>query len=223
LQSKSQKKIIIAEANGDFVDFIFSFLTMPLGSAVKLLGSNSFAGCVGNLYKSVENLDPTSVLLNPGIAPQFGCPNQPLNIPHLQPPCTTYYYSPYCSNPRFTGGGISKSPISSTTQKAVNALDPREGAVGFMKRGILYGVGDDLKVKPLSGNSLLSYLKELCLPLHDLEVKVISIGEAEVKIAMILSLNLLSFMLFLTSLILFTCGVGFEVPWSILGIKIYLD
>jgi hypothetical protein len=63
----------------------------------------------------------------------------------------------------------------------VNALDPREGAVGFLKRGKLYGVGDDLKVKPLSGNSLLSYLKEFCLPLHDLEVKVISIGEAEVR------------------------------------------
>jgi hypothetical protein len=59
----SQEKIIFAEANGDFVDCIFSFLTMPLGSIVKLLGPNSFAGCVGNLYKSVENLDPTSVLI----------------------------------------------------------------------------------------------------------------------------------------------------------------
>ncbi|MCH81299.1 30S ribosomal protein S18, partial [Trifolium medium] len=90
VQSKSQKKMIFTEANGDFVDFIFSFLTIPLGSIVKLLGANSFAGCVGNLYKSVENLDPMSVLLNPGIAPQFGYPNQPLNIPHVEHPA--YYY-----------------------------------------------------------------------------------------------------------------------------------
>jgi hypothetical protein len=88
LQSNSQKKIIIAEANGDFVDFIFSFLTIPLGSIVKLLGPNSFAGCVGSLYKSMENLDLTSVLLNPGVTTQFGCPNQLLNIPHSIPPCT---------------------------------------------------------------------------------------------------------------------------------------
>ena len=46
LQSKSQKKIVTAEADGDFVDFIFSFLTIPLGSIVKLLGPNSFDGCV---------------------------------------------------------------------------------------------------------------------------------------------------------------------------------
>jgi hypothetical protein len=75
VHSKSQKKIIFAEANGDFVNFIFSFLSTPLVSIVKLLGANSFAGCVGNLYKSVEYLDPKSVLLNPGIAPLFGCPN----------------------------------------------------------------------------------------------------------------------------------------------------
>ncbi|PNY01777.1 hypothetical protein L195_g025078, partial [Trifolium pratense] len=127
LQSKSQKKIITAEADGDFVDFIFNFLTMPLGSIVKLLGCNTFAGCVGNLYKSLENLDPTSVLLNPA---------------HL--------------------------------------LDPKEGAVGFVKRATLYGVGDDLKVKPLAANSFLPYLKELSVPLDDLEVKVISFGETEV-------------------------------------------
>ncbi|XP_057452193.1 uncharacterized protein LOC130744013 [Lotus japonicus] len=38
VRSKSQNKIIFAEANADFVDFIFSLLTIPLGSIVKLLG-----------------------------------------------------------------------------------------------------------------------------------------------------------------------------------------
>jgi hypothetical protein len=90
VQSNAQKKVVFTEDNGNFVDFIFGFLTIPLGSIAKLLGANSFAGCVSNLYKSVENLDPVSVLLNPGIASQFGCPNQPLNIPHVDLP--TYYY-----------------------------------------------------------------------------------------------------------------------------------
>ncbi|WJX49077.1 hypothetical protein P8452_35559 [Trifolium repens] len=198
--SKSLKKIIFAESNGDFLDFVFSFLTMPLGSTVKLLGANSFAGCVGNLYKSVEYLDPTSVLLNPGIAPQFSCPNQPLSIPHLQPPPTTYYYGAgtpqvdynICFDRCFTnlrpieGGVISKTKESIYEAKILTALDPlspnrsKEGDVGFVKRSAtLYGVGDDLNVKPLSVNSFLSYLKELSLLLDDIEVKVISIGEAE--------------------------------------------
>ncbi|GAU38151.1 hypothetical protein TSUD_263750 [Trifolium subterraneum] len=64
-------------------------------------------------------------------------------------------------------------------------MDPRssnrskEGVVGFVKRERLYCVGDNLTVKPLSANSCLSYLKELGIALHDLEVKMISIGEAE--------------------------------------------
>ncbi|PNX85378.1 hypothetical protein L195_g041447 [Trifolium pratense] len=133
---------------------------MPLGSIVKVLVANSFAGCVGNLYKSVENLVPTSVLLNPGVAPHFGCPNQPLNIPDIQPPLTTYYYG--------TGLPLQVSPNKS-----------REGVVGLVKKAALYGVGDDLTVKPLSANSCLSYFKESSIPLDDLEVKVISIGEVE--------------------------------------------
>jgi len=172
VQSKSQKKVIYAEANGDFVDFIFSFLTMPLGSIVKLVGPNSFAGCVGNLYNSVENLNPVSVLLNPGIAPQFGCPNQPLNIPQVEHP--TYYY----------GTGTSKRKRDPRSLIALNPRSPnrsKEGVVGFVKREGLYCVGDDLKVKPLSVFSHLSFLKELSLPLDDLEVKLISIGEVEVK------------------------------------------
>ncbi|XP_045833810.1 uncharacterized protein LOC123924876 [Trifolium pratense] len=175
VQSKSLKKLIFTEANGDFVDFIFSFLTIPLGSIVKLLGANSFAGCVGNLYKSVENLDPTSVLLNPGVAPQSGYPNQPLDIPHVEHPA--YFYETFYIGK--TKGWFTKDKSSLIRARQLIAMDPREGAVGFVKRAALYGVEDDLKVKPLSANSFLSYLNELSLSFDDLEVKVISIGEAE--------------------------------------------
>lgn len=234
IQSKSQKNIIFAETNGDFVDFIFSFLTMPLGSVVKLLGPNSFAGRVGNLYKSVENLDCMSVLLDPGIAHQFSCLNQPLNIPEVQPPPTTYYYGIGTPKTEYSrslhryiqGGVISKSKGSIYKAKSLIAMEPRslngsrDDATGFVKRAALYGIGDDLRVKPLSSDSFLSYLKDLSLPLDDLEVKVISIGETEV--------TWLSFIpkyifFILVPLIHYICGAGFELPWSILDIKIYLD
>ncbi|KAK7286868.1 hypothetical protein RJT34_22189 [Clitoria ternatea] len=201
IQSKSQKKIIFAEVNEDFVDFIFSFLTVPLGSIVKLLGGNTFVGCVDNLYKSVETLDSSwctesrSVLLNPGVAPQFSCPKQPLNIPNVETPPIYYYYGEgtfeddYPFNTRretiIEGGVISKSDRSIISVRRLTALDPRspkrlkESVVGFVKRPALYAVGDDLIVKSVSSGSCLVYLKELSLPLDDLEMKVISIGEAE--------------------------------------------
>ncbi|AES86950.1 DUF674 family protein [Medicago truncatula] len=183
IQSKSQKNIIFAETNGDFVDFILSFLTVPLGSIVKLLGANSFAGCVGNLYKSV-----------------FGFQNQPLNIPVVLTPSIAYYYGTgtpkigsvhgishgiYYNTEelKIEGGVISKSERSIYNAKSLTALDPRSlngsKVMGFVKRARLFGIDNDLRVKPLSTNSFLLYLKELSLPLDDLEVKVISIGEAE--------------------------------------------
>ncbi|MCH84105.1 DUF674 family protein, partial [Trifolium medium] len=143
------------------------------------------------------------------VAPQFGCPNQPLNIPHAIPPCTVYYYGTETRkrmrDHHYNNTGkekiqevISKSCESVFYRRNVTALDPKVGTVGFVKRATLYGVGDDLKVTPLAANSFLSYLNELRLPLYDLEVKVISIGEAE-------ALSLLG--AFLTSKFTFTSGL----------------
>lgn len=203
VRSKSHKKIIFAEANEDFIDFMFSMLSIPLGSILKLLDGNSFIGCVDNLYKSVQTLDSLwctdsrSVLLNLGVAPQFGFPKQPLNILDVGLP--TYYYGTgrpetykdyngYQRTREVTieGGGISKSQGLIIKARTLFALDPRspdrskEGVVGFVKRPALYVVGDDLSVKSLSADSCLFYLKELNHPLDDLEAKVISIGGTEV-------------------------------------------
>jgi len=184
LQSKSQKKIVIAEADGDFIDFIFGFLTIPLGSIIKILIPNNFPGCVGNLYKSLKNLIPMSKLLHPCIAPHFGCPNQPLDIFPLKFP-DYYYYGIHHNDDdddyNTIEEVISNLPVSIVNRRSVIELDPREGAVGFVRRATLYVVGDDLEVKPLAANSFLSYLKELSLPLDDLEVKVITIDEDEVR------------------------------------------
>ncbi|XP_057745363.1 uncharacterized protein LOC130963248 [Arachis stenosperma] len=196
VQSKSQNKVLFAESTEDFVDFMFSLLAIPLGSVIKLLNGNSLIGCVDNLYKSVETLhsswctESRFVLLNPGIVPQFGCLNQPLNIPDVEP---TYYYGKgvYEKDNHYgrievprSGGVISKSDHDIVSAKRLTALDPRspnrskEDATGFVKRPALYAVGDDLRVRPLSADSCLYYLKDLNLPLDDLEVKVISISEA---------------------------------------------
>ncbi|XBI16507.1 hypothetical protein VPH35_058751 [Triticum aestivum] len=52
------RRVVYAEAGKDVVDFLLTFLTLPIGTVVKLLRRNSMpmVGCVGNLYGSVEKL-----------------------------------------------------------------------------------------------------------------------------------------------------------------------
>ncbi|KAM0926150.1 hypothetical protein ACQ4PT_003757 [Festuca glaucescens] len=60
VDTKAQR-VLFTEASKDVVDFLFSLLALPVGTAVKLLGKESMVGCVGNLYGSVEKLDGTYV------------------------------------------------------------------------------------------------------------------------------------------------------------------
>ncbi|CAM0879551.1 unnamed protein product [Alopecurus aequalis] len=65
VDTKAQR-VLFTEASKDVVDFLFSLLSLPVGTAVKLLGKDSMVGCVGSLYGSVEKLDSTYV--QPGAA-----------------------------------------------------------------------------------------------------------------------------------------------------------
>ncbi|KAL5166940.1 hypothetical protein HKD37_18G051799 [Glycine soja] len=56
-----RKRVVMAEASGHFVDVLFSFLTLPLGTIIRLgntLGQPIEIGCINNLFKSVEALNP---------------------------------------------------------------------------------------------------------------------------------------------------------------------
>ncbi|KAI9071842.1 hypothetical protein K1719_046196 [Acacia pycnantha] len=79
--SKSERKILFAEAQEDFIDQLLIFLTIPLAAVERLQQDNSELGCIDNLYKSSSDLDvardfdPNSFdfkgkLLNPLIAPR---------------------------------------------------------------------------------------------------------------------------------------------------------
>ncbi|OMO90569.1 hypothetical protein COLO4_19076 [Corchorus olitorius] len=57
---KSNNRVVFVESNEKFVDIVFSFLTMPMGSVVRLTRNRPPAasiGCMNNLYNSVEILD----------------------------------------------------------------------------------------------------------------------------------------------------------------------
>ncbi|KAH6780511.1 hypothetical protein C2S52_011748 [Perilla frutescens var. hirtella] len=53
---KSTNKFLFAEATNEFLEFVFSFLTVPLGGVEFLLGGNTCLKSIDNLYKSVTDL-----------------------------------------------------------------------------------------------------------------------------------------------------------------------
>ena len=185
---KSRKKIFYAEAEEDFVDFIFSFLTAPIGSILKLLDGNSSLGCMDNLYKSVKDLNsswfirPLGIpLLDPQVAPQFGLRHRPLQLYEQGTP--TYWFGIGYVN---GNGVISKNHTLGQNSCAMRLFDPRSldgtEVVGFVKRPSTFIVWDDLQVIPLANTSSISLMQNLNVPLDDLEEHVVTIGEAEVTI-----------------------------------------
>ncbi|KAL7195172.1 hypothetical protein ACSBR1_035402 [Camellia fascicularis] len=91
----------------DFVDLLFSFLTIPLENVVNCLGGDSSLECIDNLYNSVQHLEdkwfvtrrvPWSLvgprlnclLLNPGLAPKFSCSSQPFELEERSPSYCCY-------------------------------------------------------------------------------------------------------------------------------------
>ncbi|KAF5789072.1 hypothetical protein HanXRQr2_Chr09g0366551 [Helianthus annuus] len=53
---QSEKRVVCAEADHSFVDILFSFMTLPVGTIVKMLGKHPDAkfealGSLNNLYQ----------------------------------------------------------------------------------------------------------------------------------------------------------------------------
>ncbi|KDP37394.1 hypothetical protein JCGZ_08405 [Jatropha curcas] len=59
LIDKKCQRVLFAEAGKEFVDFLFSLMSLPLGTVIRLLTKNSMVGCLGKLYESIESLSQT--------------------------------------------------------------------------------------------------------------------------------------------------------------------
>ncbi|TVU18240.1 hypothetical protein EJB05_34328, partial [Eragrostis curvula] len=49
-------KVLFAEAGKEFVDFVFSLLTLPIGAVAKLISAGTMQGSIGRLYQSVDHI-----------------------------------------------------------------------------------------------------------------------------------------------------------------------
>lgn len=184
--SKSRKIVCYAEATADFVNLLFSFLTLPLGFVVKNTQEGSLEGCIDQLWKSVKDLDQQylrsnyhkEMLLNPKLVPGF-CYNNSL--------LGTEEASYYCVDMSMLT--TDRSLISSDSSSKVVKLDvndPKayedkdESAKGFLKEpAAVFTVTDNLIVRSISPIFELSVLKDLNVPVTDIEDHIVHVGKNE--------------------------------------------
>jgi hypothetical protein len=62
---KKRQRVIFAEADKEFVDFLLSIFTLPVGVVTRLLKEGGgMAGSLPSLYQSIENLSVTYIQPN---------------------------------------------------------------------------------------------------------------------------------------------------------------
>ncbi|KAI3520026.1 hypothetical protein L1887_09247 [Cichorium endivia] len=196
------KKVLFAEANKQFVDFLFHILSLPVGTVIRLLNKNSMVGSLGNLYDSIEKLSDTYMqtnqskdsVLNPktvgyGAHVLFLLPSNDDNNPMAQ----TFYkcrYSCYYDvtddptvvNPQC--GHQMSTPLTFVSGGGVYNGTADGG--GFVKGVVTYMVMDDLEVKPMSTISSITMLNKFNVKeVGCLEEKVVSLEMKEVSSAVL--------------------------------------
>ncbi|XP_076935935.1 uncharacterized protein LOC143602837, partial [Bidens hawaiensis] len=82
---KSTGKLLFAEVEEDFVDFVFGFLSIPLGTVIgTLMNGASSIGCMDNILKSILNMSvgrylKSQVIKDMLLKPHFGQEYSSLN------------------------------------------------------------------------------------------------------------------------------------------------
>ncbi|KAF7035098.1 hypothetical protein CFC21_046021 [Triticum aestivum] len=199
VNSKTQR-VLYAEAGKEVVDFLFSLLTLPVGTVVKLLSTDTMVGSVGNLYGSVEKLDDTYISREDAkkalLTPVAGCQGGMLLQLEAAPPESAYFYRcnssihsyPNCrSYVTKVSGSTCKSCHTKMTTQLVEVVDPDAGAVpsaaagaGFVQRIVTYTVMDDLKVSPMSSISGITLLNKCGVTdIGSLQEKTVQLGYDE--------------------------------------------
>ncbi|OMO86059.1 hypothetical protein CCACVL1_09823 [Corchorus capsularis] len=198
--SKSRKMVCYAEVDGDFVDLLFSFLTLPLGHVAKEMKNHtSTRGCINHLYNSVQDPDferflksddHKAMLISPKLAPGFKLGNQPLGVEEYKHH-RKFYYSRYiklgsdvCFRPSLAcdetllPAGYRKTLLSVMDPKS-QYTDNATSSGGFVIGSTMFKVTDNLIITPISPMSGLSVLSELKVPFSDIEERVVHVGREE--------------------------------------------
>ncbi|CAH8269741.1 unnamed protein product [Arabidopsis lyrata] len=186
LIDEEKNKVVFAEAGQDFVDILFSFSTLPMGTIVRLLEmhhkSKAIAvGCFNNIYGSVVSMGMKhfsteackQMLLYPGSLNQEKCQKIKLKIDDSEATkcfmCPMFVRSGQCSK-GYSNFNTSRCSCGNLMDAVIQFQG--EGGRGSVGKGVEGGVfvrsgntsfiiTDDLKVEVNSVGSTLKVLKDL--------------------------------------------------------------
>ncbi|XP_062156025.1 uncharacterized protein LOC133863902 [Alnus glutinosa] len=193
---KKSERVLFAEANNDFVDFLFNFFTLPFGNVTGILKEKGMGGCLPSLFKSIEHLSdayflpdqPKDFVLNPFVA--IPGPKLPLPLPNVQ----SFRYTESsdrcrsgCSRCRIQERLYCNTRLCSSCTATVKT-DFSDGCSspasssdeGYVKGMVTYMVMDDLEVKPTVNISFVTLLNEFNVEdVGSIEEKVVELGMNE--------------------------------------------
>nr|XP_017245524.1 PREDICTED: uncharacterized protein LOC108217191 [Daucus carota subsp. sativus] len=167
LIDRNENKVIFGEAGKDFVDFLFHFLSLPVGTVVKLLSRNKMVGSLGKIYGSIESLNASYMepnvnkdhVLNPRVYSSHG--DAPLLLGHKsegdQDNDTKYLKS----NVKWCNCGRPMNYVKKTYPSPEKKKGVETGKGGYVKELANYMIMDDLVVKPMSTISSITLLSEV--------------------------------------------------------------
>ncbi|CAH2047573.1 unnamed protein product, partial [Thlaspi arvense] len=165
---EEKNKVVFAESGNDFVDILFSFSTLPMGTIVRLLEmhqkSESVAiGCLNNIYGSVASMGMKhfsteackQMLLYPEATKCFMCP---MFVRSGQ--CSKGYNN--FNTSRCSCGNLMDEVIQFQGEGGrASAGNGTEGGVFVRSSHTSFIITDDLKVEVNSAGSTLNVLKDL--------------------------------------------------------------
>ncbi|KAF9605916.1 hypothetical protein IFM89_020795 [Coptis chinensis] len=201
LVDNKAKRVLFAEAGKEFVDFLFSLLSLPLSSIVQLVTKENMVGSLGSLYTSAENLSNTyfesyhnkNSMLKPKLSISATIANVPL-LPPSVPKVIKYYTCSYdgdkysssykCSDKYVTH--LLGSTCSSCNRQMNTELPCIDDATStgastnngtYVKGVVTYMVMDDLAVMPMSTISGITLLNKFNVQnVCSLEEKIVGVS-----------------------------------------------
>ncbi|KAL5569734.1 hypothetical protein UlMin_026309 [Ulmus minor] len=173
IDTKNQK-VLFAEAGKDFIDFLFTLLSLPVGTLIRLLSTNGMVGSLGKMYSSFENLSDTYIqpnfnkdtLLKP--SSPLGSPMTLLSLENDTSSGRKLYVCYQRHVAADTPLAVCPHCRNNTSEEVIymGSADPQVGSSGeggFVKGVVTYMVMDDLQVKPMSTISSITTLNKFNL------------------------------------------------------------
>lgn len=175
LVDKERNRVLYAEAGKDFVDVLFSFLTLPLGTIARLVSKDSNIeavkfGSISSLYQSVSKFDQQylwshtckEMLLNPRNSMEDYCQKLKLNIDDTS---MQYFVCENWDCRRKNSGcrlSIFRNKICYCGKVMNREVFPEYPNLenGFVKKNVTFIISDDLYVMPNVFEASLRLLKK---------------------------------------------------------------